>query len=128
MTNLDSLFDKIYANRRELIRYFTVVFFCSIFRTLFAGFGIITWCVWAILFYVLLKIVVFKNKLDNIYFLFVQIMKYIMCIFVLWLLHTVIVGALASVSTNVALAMGLGGMFTEVLCIVFMYKIVFRKK
>ena len=128
MNSLDSLFDKIYENRRELIRYFIVVFICSALRSLLMGFGPVCWCVWAILLYVLLKRVVFKNRLENIYLLFTQIMKYTVCISVMWFLHTVIVGALASRSTNVALALALGGVITEILCMIFMYKIVFRKK
>ena len=137
--NLDRLFDKIYAKRRELIKYFIVVFVCSIFRTLATAFftalgfvggsgGLVAWAVWTPILFVLLKRVVFKHKSDDVFFLLVQIMKYVMCIFVLWFLNNVFIGFFANFTTNGAVALAVGGMFTELLCIVFMYKIVFRKK
>ncbi len=128
MNNLDSLFDKIYENRRVLIRYFIVVFCCSALRSLLMGIGPLSWCVWAVLLYVLLKYVVFKDKPENIYILFTQIMKYIVCVSLLWFLNTVLVGALASYSTNVAVSLALGGVINEILCMIFMFRIVFRKK
>lgn len=137
--NLDSLFDKIYAKRRELLKYFAVVFVLSIFRSFATNFftslgfingsgELIAWAVWAPILFVLLKRVVFKDKSKDVFFLLVQIMKYVMCTFAAWFFHTVAVGFLAGVTSNGALALGLGGMLTEILCLIFMYKIVFKKK
>jgi len=137
--NLDSLFDKIYLKRHELIKYFIVVFVCSILRTVATSFftalgflggsgGLVAWAVWAPILYVLLKFVVFKTRADDIFFLLVQIMKYVMCVTVLWFMNTVFVGTLAGAMSNDGLALALGGVATELLCMLFMYKIVFRKK
>ena len=128
MSNIDNLFDKIYQNRRELIRYFITVFLCSVLRVLFSGLGVLAWCAWAILFYVLLKFFVFRSRLDNIYLLLTQIMKYIVCVSVLWFLNIVATGFFMSVTNNNALSLGVSGAVFEILCLIFMYKIVFRKK
>ncbi len=132
MKNFDSFFDKIYNNRRELIRYFIVVFLCSVLRTVLTavvggGASLISWAVWAVVLFVLLKHVVFKNRLESIYLLLTQIMIYIICIAVLWFLNGVLVGVLSAIAGGAA-ALILGGVVTEAVCMLLMYKIVFRKK
>ena len=126
--NFDNLFDKIYNNRKELIRYFVSVFICSAIKLLLSPFGILAWLVWGVLFFVLLKKLVFKTKSDSIYIALTQIMIYTVCVTALWLLNSVFVGIFMAVFKSTAMGLSLGGACTELLCVVLMYKIVFRKK
>lgn len=126
--NSDNIFDKIYNNRRELIRYFIAVLVCSAIRLVFAGFGVLSWVLWAVLLFILLKRFVFKDKADSIYVLLTQIMKYTVCVTALWLLNSVFVGIFVAVFKSSAIGLSLGGAVTELLCMALMYKIVFRKK
>ncbi len=126
--NFESLFDKIYNNRHELIRYFIAVFVCSALRLVLSPFGVLSWVLWAVLFFVLLKYFVFKDKPDNIYIVFTQIMKYTVCVTALWLLNSVFVGIFMAIFKSSAVGLSLGGALTELLCMLLMYKIVFRKK
>ena len=126
--DFNAISDKIYNNRHELIRYFISVFICSAIRLLLSPLGVIAWALWAVLFFVLLKYFVYKQKANNIYIVLTQIMKYVVCVTVLWLLNSVFSGLFMAVFKSSAVGVSLGGALTELLCIALMYKIVFRKK
>ncbi len=126
--NFNNLSDTIYNNRRELIRYFLAVFVCTALRLLLSPLGVISWVLWAVLFFVLLKKFVFKLKSDSIYTALTQAMIYTVCVTALWLLNSVFVGVFMAVFKSTAIGLSLGGACTELLCMALMYKIVFRKK
>lgn len=134
----ENFLDGIYQNRSVLLRYFLWVTLCSVLRysltVLFgmlfslssADSGLLAWVVWAPVFFVTLKYLVFKTRSEHIYALLKQIIIYILCIFVLWLTQQLFIGALYMLARSTSAAAALGGAVNEILCLLLMYKRVFK--
>lgn len=134
----EKFLDSIYQNRATLLRYFLWVIACTLLRYgISVLFGmlfslptsdaeLLSWVVWAPLFYVTLKYFVFKTRSEHIYALLKQIIIYILCIFVLWLTRQLFIGVLYVISKNAAVSASLGGAVNEILCLLLMYKRVFK--
>ena len=121
------------------MRYFIVIIISSLLRVIFGfllnliGFeggsdSMLAWTLWAILVFVPLKLWVFKNRCPDIYRLMTQIVVYGFCMGGLWVLRTVIISVLFMITANTALAMGIGGVICELVCLALMINVAFRKK
>lgn len=126
--NFNSLFDRIYDNRRFFLRYLLSALLCSLIRyaakSPFTLLGeILAWCV----FYPLCKLFVFRVRREDVFSLLKEIIIYIMAASALWftrqLLFSLFYAAFASIQT----AMLLGGAINEILCCLAMSKLVFRR-
>lgn len=134
----EKLLDKIYENKSLLLRYFIWVILCSVLRYVItivlsgilsmsaSDAELISWVIWSPVFYLTLKYFVFKTRSEHIYALFSQLIIFILCIFVLWIIRGVMTGFLYMLSQNAAVAAAIGGVITEVVCLALMTKAVFR--
>lgn len=137
---IDYILDKVYANRRLLLLYFVSAFVCTIVRyfaqeLLLASqslsdheSALIAWCIWTLLFYIFMKFVVFKSKKTNIYNLLTNIIIFILVSAVLWFTRQLFIGLFFVLTSNGNIAMTIGGIINELLCLFLMLKVVFRKK
>ncbi len=131
---IDNLFDKIYENRKLLIKYFIVAIICSMLRFVIGfvfskisnGNNIISWTIWSIIFYILLKLFVFRSKSPHIYALLKQITIYILCIAVVWFVNQFIIVLFAALSSNPQVTLALAGFITEIVCLWLMCEFAFR--
>ena len=139
MKNVDRFLDRIYENRWFYLRYLLTASVLGIARyflgVLMSGIGfapgddaLVAWFIWAALIFVPFKLWVFKDRSENIYVLLTQIMKYIFCISALWIARGLILFVLVMFSNNAAVALGLGGVIVEFICLVLMINIVFKKR
>lgn len=133
MNKTDKIIDSIYNNKSLLLRYFGVAVVCSFVRYLLdivlnLPEDILSFLIWSVIFFPAVKLFAFKNRCPDVYRLMIQIMVYIFCIAVLWFSKQVFVGVLYGISHNISLSMSLGGAFNEVLCLILMIRVVFKKK
>ncbi len=125
----EKLLDTIYNNKWLLIRYFAVAIACAVLRTVFEN-VFIEWLgffIWALIFYPLLKYLVYRTRALNVFVLLKQIMIYCFCIAGLWFTRQLFIGIIYMLCNNTAIAFGIGGAVNEVLCLVLMWKFVFKK-
>ena len=139
MNNIDKYLDSIYENRAIYLRYFAVIIISSILRIVVGfllnvvGFeggsdSLLAWVLWAIMIFAPLKLWVFKSRCPDIYRLMTQMIVYGFCMGILWVLRTVIISVLFMITANTALAMGIGGVLCELICLALMINVAFRKK
>ncbi len=139
MDKIDKYLDSIYENRATYLRYFVVIIISSLLRVLLGfllnliGFeggsdSMLAWTLWAIMVFAPLKLWVFKNRCPDVYRLMTQMVVYGFCMGGLWVIRTVIISVLFMITANTALAMALGGVFCELICLALMINVAFRKK
>lgn len=139
MDKIDSFLDKIYQNRAVYLRYFAVIIVGSLLRLLLGfllnviGFAegsdsMVAWFLWALAIYAPLKLWVFKSHCGDIYRLLTQMMIYALCMFGLWTVRSIVISLLYVITSSTPLAMALGGVICELLCLALMINVVFRKK
>ena len=130
----EKLLNSIYANKGLLLRYFAVALVTAVLRyvieLLFYGAAAeaISFFIWSLIFYPSVKLIAFKNRTGDIFRLLLQIMLYAMCIALLWVSRQVFVGILYMLTSNIALGVSVGGAINEIVCLVLMLKVVFKKK
>lgn len=134
----EKFLDNIYAQRAFYLRYLITATVLSIARyflgVLMSGVGfapgddaLVAWFIWAALFFTPLKLWVFRNRCDNIYLLLTQIMKFIFCIAILWIARGIILFVFVMLSNNATVALSIGGIIVELICLALMINIVFKK-
>ena len=139
MDKIDKYLDSIYENRAIYLRYFVVVIISSIVRVVIGfllsviGFevgsdGLLAWVLWAVAVFAPLKLWVFKNRCTDVYRLMTQMTVYGFCMGILWVLRTVVISILFMVTANTTLAMAIGGVMCELICLALMINVAFRKK
>ena len=133
----DKLFDKIYQNKKQIFIYFICAIICSALRSVSqivfsavttSGADVLAWSLWAILFYPLLKKFVFRYKASDIFYLFRQIIIYIICAAVVYFLNQTIISVLYTLSANPSVSLSLGGAIGEIVCVFLMWSVAFNKK
>ena len=128
--------DSIYNNRSKLMRYFICAIVLGTVRyllSLLAGFimpapaaELVSWILWAIIFYPAVKLFVYKNHCPHVYALMTQIIIYVFGATAVWLSNQILTGVLYMFSSSPSAAVMLGGGLSEVLCLRIMNKI-FKK-
>ena len=139
-SKIDVILDSAYNNKWMLFRYFLAALLCSFLRYAFeVAFSVIfkqplkdsallSWCVWVLIFYPCIKFFVLRGRSAHIYSLLKQIIIYILCCAVLWATRQLFVSVLFVLSSNQALALAVGGVINELLCLWLMIKVVFKEK
>ena len=125
---LNSFFDLIYKHKKLLLKYFAVAIACSVIRVLImAVMPFAAQLVHALVFYILLKKFVFTKKLGDIFMYLTQIMIYVLCMSAVFLVTSFATSLLSMATVYSALAMALGGVIGELLCLFLMVKVAFKK-
>ncbi len=126
-----NLIDKIYQNKRIILRYFIVATLCAIFRVFIGALlssDLLGFCVTAPIFYSGLKFFVFRRREKEIYSLLSQMMVFMLCMGGVWILRSLFVSILFILTNNTVMALGIGGAFTEILCMALMFTVAFKNK
>ncbi len=139
MKKVDLVIDKMYENRVQLLKYFAVALVCALFRTLLdsslqiigvaaSGAELTAYSLWALVMFWPLKKFVFKYRANDIFALLNRFFVYLMCVALLWLAKQILVSLLYILTNNITVALALGGMFCELICLVLMFKVAFKVK
>lgn len=125
---LNSLFDLIYKHKKLLLKYFAVAIACSLVRAVvMIVLPFAAQLVHAVIFYILLKKFVFTKKLGDIFMYLTQIMVYLLCMAAVFLVTSFVTSLLSMATVYSAVAMSLGGVIGEILCLLLMVKVAFKK-
>ncbi len=125
---LNSLFDLIYKHKTLLLKYFAVAIACSVVRTLvMLVLPVAAQLVHTVVFYILLKKFVFTKKLADVFATLTQIMIYVLCMAAVFVITSLVTSLLSMATVYTAVAMALGGVIGEILCLLLMVKVAFKK-
>lgn len=134
----EALMDSLYQNRVQYFKYFAAVLITTILREVGNAFlksianspstGVISWCLWAVIFFFALKFFVFKYRAPEIFTLLKVCMIYIFAVAVLWFTRSFFISIILAFSKNSTVAMSIGGALNEILCLFIMFSFVFNKK
>lgn len=133
---IEKILDGLYQNRAFYIRYFVTVIALSIIRiflrppllvVITRGVDVVVHFCWAVLFFLPVKLWVFKNRCSDIFSLLTQIMKYIICVAVLWIARSAVTTTVFVVSNNTTFSLVTAGVVAELVCLALMINVVFKK-
>lgn len=133
---IEKILDGLYQNRAFYIRYFVTVIALSIIRiflrlplsvVITRGVDVVVHFCWAVLFFLPAKLWVFKNRCSDIFSLLTQIMKYIICVAVLWITRSAVTTTVFVVSNNTTFSLVIAGVVAELVCLALMINVVFKK-
>ena len=82
---------------------------------------------WAVLFFAPVKLWVFKSRCTDVFALLTQIMKYVMCVAVLWMVRSSVTAGTFLISNNTSFSLIAAGVVAELVCLALMINVVFKK-
>ena len=126
-------------NRGTLLRYFLTALVLALARwaadAFFRAAGqpqnaaqLLAWCLWTPLMYVGCKFIVFRTRAPHIFALLKQIVIFVMVSGAVYFIREVLIGLLAAVTLNGALAFTLGGALAEIVCLFAVFTVFSQKK
>lgn len=135
----DNLIDRMVENRGTLLRYFAVAVVCALLRWAAEAFfraaeqprnaaQLLAWCLWTPLMYLGCKFIVFRRREPHIYALLKQILIFIMVSGAVYFIREVLIGLVAAVTLNGAIALTVGGALAEIVCLFAVFTVFSQKK
>lgn len=136
----DRLLDYIATHQKEIMRYLTVVLIGEIWQWVLATFiynlvpffkayqSAFSFLFWALPYFVVCKLWVWRQRGDDKYTWMMQSMKFIMCGIVIGLIRLIVVDLLGLMVGSAAVLNMLTVLCSEVLYFLAMYKIVLKPK
>ena len=134
----DRLLDYIAAHQKEITRYLIVVLVGEVWQWFLSGFlynllpvlkpfqSACSFLLWGLPYFIVCKLWVWKQKNDDRFIWMMQGMKFVMCVIVIGLLRSVLIGVLGLLTSRPAVINMITISSCEILYFIAMLKIVLK--